>query len=169
MLAGFAAAAALAVVAVSLGRGSVRHAGSASSLRGERGHPVLLSFLDTQAEASVSGSDSRAQIVMLKSMDRQGRRYGLRTVIVDAAAVVNGSPPSLSALTNFRFDWSLPAAVAVRGDSDGSLERAYRITKVPTTLLIDKRGVVVHRWDRFALAAQLDFAIRRLTGRSTTG
>jgi hypothetical protein len=40
---------------------------------------------------------------------------------------------------------------------------------VPTTFLIDRHGVVRRRWDGFALAAQLDFAVRPLVGRPQPG
>jgi hypothetical protein len=136
------------------------------SLAGQRGHPVLLSFLNTQAEATAGNDPSRAEIVFIKSMTTQNRRYGLRTVIVDAADAAGTYPPSRDALVNFTFDWALGPSIAVVGDEDGSLERAYGVTKAPTTFLIDKRGVVRRRWDGFALAAQLDFAIRPLVGRS---
>jgi peroxiredoxin len=99
-------------------------------------------------------------------MNTQNRRYGLRTVIVDAADAAGRSPPSRDALVNFTFDWALGPSIAVVGDADGSLERAYGVTRTPTTFLIDKRGIIRRRWDGFALAAQLDFAIRPLVGRS---
>jgi hypothetical protein len=140
--------------------------GGTFSLGGQRGHPVLLSFLNTQAEASAGNDPSRAEIVFIKSMNTQNRRYGLRTVIVDAADAAGTSPPSRGALVNFTFDWALGPSIAVVGDGDGSLERAYGVTKTPTTFLIDKRGIIRRRWDGFALAAQLDFAIRPLVGRS---
>jgi len=136
------------------------------SLGSQRGHPVLLSFLNTQADTTTSNDPSRAEIVFIKSMNTQNRRYGLRTVIVDAADAAGTSPPSRDALVNFTFDWALDPSIAVVGDDDGSLERAYGVTKTPTTFLIDKRGIIRRRWDGFALAAQLDFAIRPLVGRS---
>jgi AhpC/TSA family len=139
------------------------------SLAGQRGHPVLLSFLNTQAEATAGDDPSRAEIVFIKSMTTQNRRYGLRTVIVDAADAAGASPPGRDALANFTFDWALGPSIAVVGDEDGSLERAYGIRTSPTTFLIDKRGIIRRRWDGFALAAQLDFAIRPLVGRSIVG
>ena len=139
------------------------------SLGSQRGHPVLLSFLNTQAEATTANDPSRAEIVFIKSMNTQNRRSGLRTVIVDAADAAGTSPPSRDALVNFTFDWALGPSIAVVGDEDGSLERAYGVTKAPTTFLIDKRGIIRRRWDGFALAAQLDFAIRPLVGRSIVG
>jgi len=139
------------------------------SLGGQRGHPVLVSFLNTQAEATAGNDLSRAEIVFIKSMNTQNRRYGLRTVIVDAADAAGMSPPSRDALVNFAFDWALGPSIAVVGDEDGSLERAYGVTKAPTTFLIDQRGIIRRRWDGFALAAQLDFAIRPLVGRSIVG
>ena len=140
--------------------------GGTFSLASQRGHPVLLSFLNTQAEATAGEDPSRAEIVFIKSMNTQNRRYGLRAVIVDAADAAGTSPPSRDALVNFTFDWALGPSIAVVGDEDGSLERAYGVTKAPTTFLIDKRGIIRHCWDGFALAAQLDFAIRPLVGRS---
>jgi hypothetical protein len=139
------------------------------SLGSQRGRPVLLSFLNTQAGATAANDPSRAEIVFLKSMNTQNRRYGLRTVIVDAADAAGTSPPSRDALVNFTFDWALDPSIAVVGDGDGSLERAYGVTKTPTTFLIDNRGIIRRRWDGFALAAQLDFAIRTLVGRSING
>jgi peroxiredoxin len=136
------------------------------SLASQRGHPVLLSFLNTQAEATTGNDPSRAEIVFIKSMNTQNRSHGLRTVIVDAADAAGTSPPSRDALVNFTFDWALGPTIAVVGDADGSLERAYGVTKSPTTFLIDKHGIIRRRWDGFALAAQLDFAIRPLVGRS---
>jgi len=139
------------------------------SLGSQRGHPVLVSFLNTQAEATAGDDPSRAEIVFIKSMNTQNRRYGLRTVIVDAADAAGVSPPGRGALVNFTFDWALGPSIAVVGDEDGSLERAYGVTKVPTSFVIDERGIIRRRWDGFALAAQLDFAIRPLVGRSIVG
>jgi AhpC/TSA family len=146
-----------------------RQAGGTFSLEEERGHAVLVSFLDTQAGPSAAGDPSRSQIVFLESMNRQHYPHGLRTVIVDAAATAGVRPPSHDALINFTFDWALDPSIEVVGDPSGSIERAYGITKVPTTLAIDKRGVVRHRWNGFALPAQLDFAIRPLVGRALVG
>jgi hypothetical protein len=143
--------------------------GGTLSLGGERGHPVLLSFLSTQAEATAANDPSRAEVVLLKSMNTQHHRYGLRTIIVDAARAAGASAPSRSALINFTFDWALDPSIAVVGDPEGSIERAYEVTTVPTTFLIDARGVIRRRWDGFALAAQLDFAIRPLVGRAIPG
>jgi AhpC/TSA family len=139
--------------------------GGTFSLGSQRGHPVLLSFLNTQAEATAGNDPSRAEVVFIKSMNIQNRRYGLRTVIVDAADAAGMSPPSWDALVNFTFDWALGPSIAVVGDEDGSVERAYGVTKTPATFVIDKHGIIRRRWDGFALAAQLDFAIRPLVGR----
>ena len=146
-----------------------RQTGGTFSLGGERGHPVLLSFLNTQAKATVAGDPSRSQIVFLKSMNRQSHPHGLRTVIVDSAGVAGLPAPNSNSLINFTFDWALDPSIAVVGDANGSIERAYGITKLPTTLVIDKQGIVRHRWNGFALAAQLDFAIRPLVGRALVG
>lgn len=134
------------------------------SLADEHGHTVLLTFLDTQAQARAGNDPSRAQIPFLESMDTQNRRYGLRTVIVDTGGVM-----SRDVLVNFTYDWSISTSVAVVGDPHGSIARAYRVTTTPTTFLIDGNGVVRRRWNGFAPAAQLDFAIRPLVGRREPG
>src|SRR6266576_2578589 len=84
-----------------------RQTGGTFSLSGERGHAVLLSFLNTQAEASAAGDPSRSQIVFLKSMNTQSHPHGLRTVIVDSAGVAGLPAPSSGRLINFTFDWAL--------------------------------------------------------------
>jgi len=139
------------------------------SLVALRGHPVLLSFLNTQAEATAANDPSRAELVFLKSMNTQNRPHGLRTVVVDAAAVVGGRPPDRTQLVNFTYDWALDPTIAVVGDASGAIARAYGVARVPTTILLDAQGVVRHRWNGFARAAQLDFAIRPLVGRALVG
>jgi hypothetical protein len=144
-------------------------AGGTFSLRAERGHAVLLCFLNTRAGASAAGDPSRSQIVFLKSMNTQNHPHGLRTVIVDGAVAAGVPSPGHDALINFTFDWALDSSIDVVGDANGRIEREYGITRLPTTLVIDKRGIVRHRWNGFALAAQLDFAIRPLVGRALVG
>src|SRR5689334_15922565 len=56
------------------------------------GKAVLLSFINTQAEASaVTPDPSRAQLVFLKSMQEQYGPNGLIVVIIDAARIMTGS------------------------------------------------------------------------------
>jgi peroxiredoxin len=135
-------------------------------LHAYRGHPVLLAFLDTQAAATRDGNTSRAQVVFLKSMERQNPALGLRVVIVDAAAAIGKPVPSRTALINYAFDQALPSSIPVIGDPDKTVARAYGVTTAPTTFLIDQHGVIRHRWDRFAPAAELQFAIGSVAARS---
>lgn len=132
-------------------------------LAADRGHTVLLSFLDTQAQATAANDPSRAQIPFLKSMSTQNRSYGLRTVIVDTGRAGG------NALVNFTYDWALGRSIAVVADPRGALARRYGVNASPTTFLVDRRGVVRRRWDGFASAVQLDFAVRPLVGRSAPG
>jgi peroxiredoxin len=166
---GSAATVALGRTAPDFSAPLAKQSGGAFSLGAERGHAVLLSFLNTQAQPSSAGDPSRSQIVFLKSMNTQNHPHGLRTVVVDAAVAAGVPAPSRDDLINFTFDWDLDPSIAVVGDAGGSIERAYRITKVPTTLVIDRRGIVRHRWNGFARAVQLDFAIRPLVGRPLVG
>jgi hypothetical protein len=133
-----------------------------------RGHVVLLSFLNSRAEATPEGDPSRAQIVFLRSMRTQHARFGLRVIVVDAAELAGAGRPSRSELVNYTYDWNLEPAIAVLPD-DGSLARRFAVEHVPTTFLVGRRGVVRDRWDGFVTAARMDFAIRRLEGRGLPG
>jgi hypothetical protein len=137
--------------------------GGTFALARQRSHPVLLAFLDTQAQATAANDPSRAQIPFLKSVNTQNHPYGLRTVVVDTNRADRG------ALLNFTYDWALDPSIVVVGDPHGSIARAYGVAVVPTTFLIDVRGGVRRRWDGFARAADLDFAVRPLVGRPLVG
>jgi hypothetical protein len=133
-----------------------------------RGHVAVLSFLNSRAEATPEGDPSRAQIVFLRSMQRQHARFGLRVIVVDASALAGAGRPTRDDLVNYTYDWNLDSAIAVLAD-DGALARRFGVHNPPTTFLIGTDGVVRYRWDGFAPAARLDLAIRRLEDRSPTG
>jgi hypothetical protein len=137
------------------------------SLERLRGHVILVSFLNSRAEATAEGDPSRAQIVFLRSMQTQHARFGLRVIVIDAAELAGAGRPSRNDLVNYTYDWNLDPAIAVLTD-DGTLARRFAVENVPTTFLIGPGGIVHQRWDGFAPAAQLDLSIRRLEGRSPT-
>jgi peroxiredoxin len=141
--------------------------GGSVSLDRLHGHVVLLSFLNTRADATPEGDPSRAQIVFLRSMQRQHARFGLRVIVVDAAELAGAGRPSRNDLVNYTYDWNLEPAIAVLAD-DGTYARRFAVEDVPTTFLIRPDGVVRERWDGFVPAARLDLTIRRLEGRSPT-
>jgi hypothetical protein len=137
------------------------------SLERLRGHVVLVSFLNSRAEATVDGDPSRAQIVFLRSMQTQHARFGLRVIVVDAAELAGAGRQSRNDLVNYTYDWNLNPAIAVLAD-DGTYARGFAVEDVPTTFLIGPDGILHRRWDGFVPAAQLDLSIRRLEGRSPT-
>jgi len=151
--------------APALAGGAVR--GGEVSLEGLRGHVVLVSFLNSRADATSEGDPSRAQIVFLRSMQRQHARLGLRVIVVDAAELAGAGRPSRNELVNYTYDWNLDPAIDVLRD-DGTRARGFDVAKAPTTFLIGPGGMVRERWDGFVPAAQLDLAIRRTEGRSPT-
>jgi peroxiredoxin len=138
------------------------------SLERLRGHVVFVSFLNSRAEATPGGEPSRAQIVFLRSMQRQHARFGLRVIVIDAAELAGAGRPSRTDLVNYTYDWNLDPAIAVVPD-DGASARRFAVERAPTTFLLGPDGVVRERWDGFAPAARLDLALRRLEGRSPTG
>lgn len=139
--------------------------GGEVNLERMRGRIVLLSFLNSRADAGAEGDPSRAQLVFLRSMHTQHARFGLRVVIVDAAKLAGAGRPSRNELVNYTYDSHLGRAIAVLAD-DGTRAERFEVEEPPATFLIDADGVVQERWDGFASAAQLDFAIKRLEGRS---
>lgn len=126
------------------------------------GKVVLLSFINTQAKATLGTADpSRAQIVFLKSMQEQYGRKGLVVIIVDAARLATGNHPGTDQLINFTYDWQLDQ-VPVLDDSESTVARSYTVTSTPTTFLIDDHQRIRQRWDGFTSAAQLALSIDAL-------
>ena len=130
------------------------------------GQVILLSFINTQADAasaSATSDPSRAQIVFLKSMQEQYGAKGLLVLIVDAAHIATGGDPGTDALINFTYDWQLDH-VPVLEDPDRVTAEAYTVMSTPTTFLIDTDQRIEQRWDGFASASQLALSIEALVG-----
>ena len=138
--------------------------GGSFQLADHAGQAVLLSFINTQAEATSATADSsRAQIVFLKSMQEQYSPKGLVVLIVDAARIATGEQPSQDELINFTYDWQLED-IPVLNDADGSVAASYVVESTPVTFLIGADGVIQQRWDGFASASQLALSIEALVG-----
>jgi hypothetical protein len=141
--------------------------GGEVSLEQLRGHVILVSFLNSRAEATADGDPSRAQIVFLRSMQTQHARFGVLVIVVDAAELAGAGRPSRNDLVNYTYDWNLDPAIAVLTD-DGARARRFAVDEAPTTFLIGPDGVVRARWNGFVPSAQLDLSIRALEGRGPT-
>jgi peroxiredoxin len=138
--------------------------GDSFHLADHSGQVILLSFINTQAEAASDTTDpSRAQIVFLKSMQEQYGAQGLLVMIVDATRIATGSDPGTDQLINFTYDWQLDHVPALE-DPDSMAAKSYSVTLTPTTFLIGSTGVIEQRWDGFASAAQLALSIEVLLG-----
>jgi hypothetical protein len=100
-----------------------------------RGHYALVSFLD-------SSPDSRGEAVVLRSAAAQYGRHILKTIAISPAPV-----PA---------EWSLKGVQALTGPLPKG--------KAPLTFLIDPSGRMLYRWDGYASAKEVIFAIRKLCG-----
>jgi len=138
--------------------------GDAYHLAKLKGQVILLSFINSRPlDASLSTPDvSRNQIVFLKSVAQQYASRGVQVLLVDATALAGGEQPDQEALLNFAHNWDMET-IPVLMNSETTV-REYGISQVPTTLLIAPDGRVTHRWEGFASAAQLAFAVQALVG-----
>src|ERR1041384_2401779 len=101
------------------------------------GQVILLSFINTQAEATSATTDpSRAQIVFLKRMQEQFGSQNLVVIIIDAARLATGTDAGKDQLINFTYDWQLDN-VPVLDDPDGAVARSYTVGSTP-----DRKSVV---------------------------
>jgi peroxiredoxin len=138
--------------------------GGSYHLKDMLGQTVLLSFLNTQADANAATPDqSRAQINFIKSMKEQYGPKGLNVFIVDAAQLTSGKQPSPDELINFTYNWQLDA-VPVLIDENATVRDQFGILSNPTTLLIGKDGKVQQRWNSVASSSQLALAIETIVG-----
>jgi len=136
--------------------------GGSYSLTDLRGHIVLLSFIRTERELTSDQPDpSRSQLVFLKSMYTQYSAQGVHVLLI--AADPSQAGRTTDELINFTYDHNLPFPLLV-DDSAQPLKMRYGIRTFPTTFLIDGQGQLVQRWDGFASAASLAFALQEALG-----
>ena len=143
---------------------SVRGNSFSSSEQAEQ--VLLLSFINTQADPSAEQPDpSRSQVVFLKSMVEQYGGKGVKVLIVDASQLITSEPVQADDLLNFTYNWSLDDQILVLiDDQDNTTASNFGVSQLPSTFLIDSNNTIVARWDGYASASQLAFALQGLVG-----
>jgi peroxiredoxin len=130
--------------------------GDSVSLTELRGQPVLLNVWASWC------LDCRKAIPALEALHRSFLEDGLRVV-----AVTIDEPTVNRELERFVRDLGL--TFMILHDPLDEVSRSFRLPTVPTTLLIDRHGIIAHRWigEFDPLAEDTQATIRRVLSDST--
>ena len=115
----------------------------------------LVTFLVTQPDTAAG--PARGQAVEIVSLLTQYESKGLTAEIVDE------SGGDARSLTDTYYDWQL-GGVHLAADPDRTLAERYGVTSTPTTLLLDRSGTVVARWNTYSPTAQTAAAVSTAVG-----
>ena len=126
-----------------------------------RGHLVLMAFL--QLLPDTDSNSSRVQLQYLRSMNTQYHRRGLAIVVVDESYLVTHVQSQPDLLLNALYDLNM-SDLGLVPDPSGQIRAAMKLKTVPTTVLFDSAGNVIHRWSGVVLPAFLAEAIVKANG-----
>jgi len=126
-----------------------------------RGHLVLMAFL--QLLPDTEANSSRAQLQYLRSMNTQYHTRGLSVFLVDESYLATHVRSQPDQLLNALYDLNVSDLTLI-GDTSGQIRSAIKVKTVPTTVLFDSAGNVIHRWSGVVLPAFLAQAIMKANG-----
>ena len=126
-----------------------------------RGHLVLMAFL--QLLPDTESNSSRAQLQYLRSMNTQYHSRGLSVFLVDESYLATHVRSQPDQLLNALYDLNVSDLTMIR-DPSGQIRSAIKVKTVPTTVLFDSAGNVIHRWSGVVLPAFLAEAIIKANG-----
>lgn len=126
-----------------------------------RGHLVLMAFL--QLLPDTEANSSRAQLQYLRSMNTQYHSRGLSVFLVDESYLATHVRSQPDQLLNAFYDLNVSDLTLI-GDRSGQIRSAIKVKTVPTTVLFDSAGNVIHRWSGVVLPAFLAQAIMKANG-----
>jgi peroxiredoxin len=134
--------------------------GGAFHLRAQPEQPVLLAFLQTVPDTA--DTPSRGEVAFLQSMDHQYRGRGLRVAVIDASALASGRQPDRNAVINASYDWQLQIPLLL--DDGNRVAHSFKVTQVPTMVLLTADGKTAQRWEGFTRPAMLAQGIEKVVG-----
>jgi len=126
-----------------------------------RGRLVLMAFL--QLLPDTEANSSRAQLQYLRSMNTQYHSSGLSVFLVDESYLATHVRSQPDQLLNALYDLNVSDLTLIR-DPSGQIRSAIKVKTVPTTVLFDSAGNVIHRWSGVVLPAFLAQAIMKANG-----
>jgi len=126
-----------------------------------RGHLVLMAFL--QLLPDTEANSSRAHLQYVRSMNTQYHSRGLSVFLVDESYLATHVRSQPDQLLNAFYDLNVSDLTLIR-DPSGQIRSAIKVKTVPTTVLFDSAGNVIHRWSGVVLPAFLAQAIIKANG-----
>ncbi len=114
---------------------------------------VLLAFVST----APADHDSRGQVAIIESAQRQFHSAGLEVIIIPAQVADEEHA------RNLQYDWNL-GAIRLLFD-DGSAARALNVLHMPALVLVNPGRKIVWHHDGFTLPGELGLKLRSFLGR----
>ena len=130
-----------------------------------KGSVVVLSFIyGAKTGGGDCAEDSNSQVNFLKSMDYQYSPKGVTIVLMDAGYIVSGGNTSENEFINFGYDHHVGDITVVADSLENKIAERYGVSRLPTTFVISRDGVVTQRLEGLALTAQLSAGIEAEAG-----
>lgn len=137
--------------------------GKTVSLDQYHGSAVLLSFIDIRDFKQFHLSEEiRSQLAFLRSIYRQYEKDGLTIILIDAPGLRGEKATDKDVLNNFKEDNEVRDWPLLSGKAANQVAARYGVRVLPTTMLVNRKGVITQVWEHLALSGQLALAVENI-------